>query len=155
MVLMDLRILRLPSYKQFPSINLRSVCNSRPVRMWSGIKNINYSQILDDPLNEAATAPCVKAHWLFLISETRVQCQLLWEDAGTSCNTQLWATNKTNVFCRILCSLQCPLRTSLCSVIWRKDWNTGKRSAYSIWCKRRASCTQLANFVGVLMLAYD
>ncbi len=53
-------------------MNLRSVCNSRPVRTLNRIQNIYYHQILADSLNEAATAPCVKAHKVFLISEMHV-----------------------------------------------------------------------------------
>ncbi len=39
-----------------------AMCDSGPVRMWSRIKNINYHQILNDPLIEAAAALCVKAN---------------------------------------------------------------------------------------------
>ncbi len=35
-----------------------AICDSGPVRMWSRTKNINYHQILNDPLNEAAAALC-------------------------------------------------------------------------------------------------
>ncbi len=37
-----------------------------------------------------------EAHSLFLILETRVQCQLLREDAEASCNTQPTVSNKQN-----------------------------------------------------------
>ncbi len=57
-------------YKQFYRINLQSVCNSGPVRIWSKIKNINYHQFVADPLNEATAALCMKANRLFLILKT-------------------------------------------------------------------------------------
>ncbi len=74
--------------------NLGSECNSRLVRMWSRIRNINYHQILAHPLNEATTALCVKARRLFLILETH-QHQLLWEDVGAAAtHSKLWAANR-------------------------------------------------------------
>ncbi len=102
------------------------------------------------------TLLCVKVHRLFPIVEIRVVSAAV-KRCWSSCNTQSTVSNKQNwrFLQNVTLSLQCPLWTDLCSEIYRKDWNTGKGSAYSIWCKRRANCTQLSNFVHVLALAHD
>ncbi len=103
-------------------INLRSVCNSGLVRMWSGVKNIHYHQILAHPLNEATTAPCVKGRRLFLILETH-WCQQ-WEDAGASCSTQPTVRNKQN---------------------WQKYPNISNWGQWSKFCQFRSPWCALCN----------
>ncbi len=64
---MELRInsCRLPLLQTVSHIE-SAMCDGGPVRMWSRIKNINYHQVLVDPLHEAAAALCMKANF-FLI----------------------------------------------------------------------------------------
>ncbi len=81
-----------------------SVCNSRLVRMWSRIKISNYYLILSDPLNGAAMALCVKVTAFFSFQRHMygVSCEKMPHPAAT--HSQLWATNKTDDSCNILCS---------------------------------------------------
>ncbi len=94
----------------------------------SRVKNINYHQILGDPHNEATPASCVKAHRLFLILETCIVSA-----AVRRCCSQLQQIDQQVklTLCAKL-AVQCPLWPSLCSEVWRKGWNTGKRYAYSM-----------------------
>ncbi len=127
------------------------ICDNGPVRMWSRIKNINYHQIMADLLHEATTALCVKAN-------KKSNFFWFWRRLySTSCNAQPTVSKKQNwhFLQNVALSLQCPLWTSLCSEIWSKVWNTGKGSINSLWHKRRANCTRLSNFVGVLAPAHD